>query len=124
MKIVYYDTHCFYCNSFILLILDKTKDISISSINSERLKDFRREHPDLDSVIFQDEEEFFIKSTAVIKILKYLGGAYVVVGTLYSFIPRFIRDWEYDLFAKFRYRLAFGATCRLMTSEEKERFIN
>jgi predicted DCC family thiol-disulfide oxidoreductase YuxK len=63
------------------------------------------------------------KSTAVLKISKYLNNGFKL---LYFFIliPKFIRDWVYNLIAKNRYK-GFGKkeNCMIPTLEVQHRFL-
>ena len=67
--------------------------------------------------------KFYEKSTAVLRIAKYLNGGYK---GLYVFIivPKFIRDWVYNFIAKNRYKW-FGKKdhCMIPTKELQCRFI-
>lgn len=76
----------------------------------------------LDSMMLLEGTRLTMKSTAVIRISKYLGGAWpLCMGAL--IIPRFIRDILYDVIAKNRYRW-FGQydTCPLPDPEFEDRF--
>jgi predicted DCC family thiol-disulfide oxidoreductase YuxK len=78
---------------------------------------------DLDTLILIEEGKVFTRSTAALMILKQLSGW---TSLLHDFIvvPVFIRDFFYDLFAKYRYSI-FGerAECRVPTKEKSTRFI-
>lgn len=124
MKVVYFDTQCFYCNSFIIMIIHKTKDISVAGLNHSRVSTFLDKNPKLDSVVYEEDGEFYIKSTAIFLILMQMGWLYKLVAAIYWLVPKPLRDWEYDQFAKYRYKLAFGETCRNFTEEEKARFLD
>jgi len=71
----------------------------------------------IDSIIYLKDDKYFIKSTAVLNILKDLGGFWK---TIYAFIiiPKFIRDFVYDMVAKSRYRV-FGKRESCMVPNEK-----
>jgi len=76
----------------------------------------------LDSIMFLEGERLTTKSTAVIRISKYLGGAWPLC-MVALIIPRFIRDVLYNVVAKNRYRW-FGQydTCPLPNPEFEDRF--
>jgi predicted DCC family thiol-disulfide oxidoreductase YuxK len=77
---------------------------------------------DIDSVVYISGDKYFVKSLAVLHILRELGGGWRL---LYSFIiiPDFIRDFFYNLIASNRYKI-FGKkeTCMIPTPEISERF--
>ena len=74
---------------------------------------------EFDSFILIRGENVFTKSTAALMISKTLSGP---IKILYPFIflPKFFRDFIYDLVAKHRYKL-FGkrGVCRVPTEKEK-----
>jgi len=78
---------------------------------------------DLDTLILIEQGQAYTHSTAALRIVKGMKGWYSL---LYDFIviPLPIRDFFYDLFARYRYAM-FGKrdVCRIPTNEEKERFI-
>ena len=59
-----------------------------------------------DYVIFQDGDHLYIKSDAVLKILKEIGGFWKLFYLL-IIIPKSFRDWVYELIARNRYQI-FG----------------
>ena len=77
----------------------------------------------LDTVILIAEDKVYTKSTAALMIGKNLPGPVKIIYLLWI-IPRFIRDFLYDLIAKNRYRV-FGKqeTCRVPTEEGKKKFL-
>ncbi len=76
----------------------------------------------INSMMLQEGERLTVKSTAVIRISKYLGGAWPLC-MIALVVPRFIRDFIYDIIAKNRYRW-FGKydTCRLPDADFEDRF--
>jgi predicted DCC family thiol-disulfide oxidoreductase YuxK len=77
----------------------------------------------LDSVVLIENGRLYQQSTAALRILRHLGGAWPL---LYGFIflPAFFRDWVYAGIAKNRYRW-FGRreACMLPTPALKARFL-
>ncbi|MCF6244284.1 MAG: DCC1-like thiol-disulfide oxidoreductase family protein, partial [Sulfurovum sp.] len=65
----------------------------------------------------------YYKSTAILKIVRSLGGVGILANILYV-IPRFIRDFIYDVIAKYRYEI-FGKmdACRMPNKGEEELFL-
>ena len=77
----------------------------------------------VDSMVLVENNKAFTRSTAALRIVRRLGFPWSL---LYGFIvvPRAIRDYFYDLFAHYRYRL-FGKKeeCMLPTPEVRGRFL-
>ncbi len=128
--LIFFDGVCTLCNSIVQTILkhDKKNHFLFASLQSlsarELLFDKLKEKPDLDSIILlQRNGQIKFKSSAVLSIAKYLS---FPLNTAYVFIviPRFIRDWVYDVIASNRYRW-FGKKdeCWLPTPELKSRFL-
>jgi predicted DCC family thiol-disulfide oxidoreductase YuxK len=124
-KIIIFDGICGLCNKSvdILIKLDKEKKFLYTSLQGEFIKTLNSE-PRMDSIIYYEEGNLFYKSTAILKILRSLGGIWVFANIFYI-IPRTIRDFLYDLVAKHRYKL-FGKmeSCRMPNKEEEALFID
>jgi predicted DCC family thiol-disulfide oxidoreductase YuxK len=75
------------------------------------------------SIVFIERNKYFLKSSAVLHLLKALGGGWRIMYGL-IIIPRFIRDFFYDLIAKYRYRI-FGISekCMMPGTEIEDRFL-
>ena len=80
---------------------------------------------DLDTVVFVDDGVLFRRSSAIVGLLRQLGGPWRLVATLLWLIPRPLRDVGYRMVARSRYRI-FGKsdTCRVPTPAERERFLD
>lgn len=71
------------------------------------------------------EQEIYVRSTAALQALKDIGGLWHLVSWL-RVVPRPLRDFIYDLIAKYRYRW-FGklsASCPLPTEDEAARLVS
>jgi predicted DCC family thiol-disulfide oxidoreductase YuxK len=128
-SILLFDGDCNLCNRVVnfVILKDKDKKIRFASLQSTAaqllLKGYNLHSGFADSVIFLSEGRAFIRSSAVLHLLKNMGGGWRV---LYVFIivPSFIRNFFYDLIAKNRYRF-FGMrdNCMVPSEETKERFL-
>ena len=124
-RIIIFDGLCCFCNKAldILMKIDKKKQFKYTSLQGEYVKklDIKEE---LDSIIFYEDGTLYYKSTAILKILRSLGGVWVVVKVFYL-IPRVLRDAIYDVIAKYRYNI-FGKmdACRMPKKGEAELFID
>ncbi|MBT8343570.1 MAG: DUF393 domain-containing protein [Sulfurovum sp.] len=124
-RVVVFDGVCGFCNKSIdtLMRLDQNKILMYTSLQGEYIKSLDVK-PDLQSIIFYENGTLYYKSTAILKILRSLGGIWVFINIFY-FIPRVARDFIYDVIAKYRYNI-FGKmeSCRMPKDGEEELFIN
>lgn len=123
-KVVIFDGVCGLCNASVNLLmrLDKKKTLRYSSLQGEYIKQLNIEEG-IDSIVYVEQGIVYYKSTAILKIVRSLGGGYIFVKLLYIF-PEMIRDFIYDVIAKHRYKI-FGKMeqCRVPDEYEKEFFI-
>jgi predicted DCC family thiol-disulfide oxidoreductase YuxK len=70
------------------------------------LKKYGLPADDFDTVVYIKAEKYFLKSSAILHIVKELGGIWKSF-FIFIIIPVFIRDFIYTLIAKSRYRI-FG----------------
>jgi predicted DCC family thiol-disulfide oxidoreductase YuxK len=70
------------------------------------------------------EVKFHVRSSGALEVARYLGGAWHLARAA-GIVPRFLRDWAYDGFARIRYRV-FGRydSCPIPTPEQRARFID
>ncbi|MHC1705860.1 MAG: thiol-disulfide oxidoreductase DCC family protein [Tenuifilaceae bacterium] len=130
MNVILFDGVCNLCNSTVYFIIrrDPKGKFKFASIQSEvgqsLFKRLEIQSGKIDSIIYLKDDKYFIKSTAVLKIFRDLGGFWKAI---YSFIiiPKFVRDFVYDLIAKSRYKV-FGKSesCMVPTEYLKSRFID
>ena len=108
--IVLFDSDCIFCSkavSFILNNENKSSKLFFASLNSEIGLKLRKKYQisiNIDSLIFINNEKYFIKSDAVIQISKYLKLPYSLLKYT-NWISIFVRDNIYDFIAKNRKKL-------------------
>lgn len=89
---------------------DKKTKFLFESLQSARgqtfLNKFGLPADDLNSVVYISSGKYFLKSTAILHILKDLGGVWKLF-FFFIIIPGFIRDIIYKIIAKIRYGI-FG----------------
>jgi len=130
MKIVLFDGVCNFCNSSVNLIMkhDKKNIFKFAALQSEKggelQKKFGLNPKDLSSFILVEEEKYFTKTTAALRVAKHLGFPWKL-SYIFIIIPPFIRNISYNIIAKYRYKW-FGKrdACRIPTPEEKEKFLS
>lgn len=109
---VLFDGNCNLCNGLVSFIKkrDNRKSFHLVSLQSEEgrgvlLASGLRE-TDSDTAVYIKNGRTFLRSSAVLNILKDLGGTWKIL-YVFIIIPPFIRDFFYRLIAHNRYRL-FG----------------
>ena len=130
MTIILFDGHCNLCNAWVKFVVkrDSTKKIKFAPLQSKIGKNILDENQIADnyneSLVLLKDGEYFIKSTAAIKIFSLLDSWEKHLKYL-IFIPAPIRDFFYFLVAKYRYKL-FGKldNCMIPSAEISERFLN
>ncbi len=126
--VMLFDGVCKLCNGSMNFILrvDRKGQLKLASLQSDYGRQVLASHEiksdPMDSMILLEGTRLTTKSTAMIRISKYLGGAWPLC-MIALVVPRFIRDFIYDIVAKNRYRW-FGKydTCRLPDPEFEDRF--
>lgn len=127
--IIFYDGYCVICSRFIrqLIKLDKNRKYSFASISSSLSEKFLSSKINKEQVgkfiVLYSGDKVYKKSDAVIKIFTGFGGGFVLFNLLRVF-PKILRDFVYDVFASYRYRL-FGKLkqCDIPSKEIVDRFI-
>jgi predicted DCC family thiol-disulfide oxidoreductase YuxK len=126
--VVLFDGVCKLCNGSVNFILNRDSKgrLKLAPLQSDyglRVIASQGKNSDaLDSIFLLEGARLSEKSTAIIRISKYLKGAWPLC-MIFLIIPRFIRDFIYDIIANNRYRW-FGkyGTCRLPNAEFEDRF--
>lgn len=131
-SIILFDGVCNLCNSSVQFILkrDKKNKFLFASLQSDaankillqfNAKNFNAKS--LKSILLIENNRVYSKSTAVLRIIKKMS---FPLSLCYVFIviPKFIRDYCYDIIAKYRYKW-FGKkdTCMVPKKEYLDQFI-
>jgi predicted DCC family thiol-disulfide oxidoreductase YuxK len=124
--VVLFDGVCNLCTGSVKFIIkrDPRGQFRFAALQSEAARGLiAGETVRPDSIALVENEKFYWKSTAALRIARRLGALWPM---LYVFIlvPRPVRDWVYDVIARHRYRW-FGKqdACMMPTPELRERFI-
>lgn len=134
-QVLLYDGLCGLCSRSVQQILrfESKKTMLFAALQSEYGKSILMLHPELeaiDSVVLVEpgaeagNERVFVRSDALLHIARYLGGLWKLALAAYI-IPRPVRDYLYDQFAKRRYRW-FGKldACLIPSPEVRARFLD
>jgi predicted DCC family thiol-disulfide oxidoreductase YuxK len=126
--IVFFDGVCNLCQGSVRYLIkhDKKGVLKFASLQGNYAKDFvnETEIQSMQSILFFDGKMLYKKSTAVLKLSSLLGGWHQLL-LLGYILPRFIRDWLYNIVAKNRYRW-FGKKdqCMLPSKGFENRFLD
>ena len=128
--IILFDGVCNFCSSVVNFVIKRDKKFVLkfatlqSEIGQKILQEKNFFDPDPRSFVFIEKGKVYTRSTAALRVCKYLNGLWPFV---YGFIivPKFIRDGIYNWIAKNRYRW-FGKkeVCMIPTPEIRSRFLN
>ena len=129
IEVILFDGVCNLCNSSVQFIIqhDKKGRYKFSALQSpfgqDQLQKFGISPSALSSVILIRESIAYQKSDAALEIARGFSGFWSAL-YVFKILPRFFRNWIYDLIAKNRYSL-FGKRneCMIPTPELKSRFI-
>jgi predicted DCC family thiol-disulfide oxidoreductase YuxK len=128
MNIVLFDGVCNLCDNTVLLLIkyDKNNQLHFAAQQSNagiKLMDQYAINSNNASVIFIKNETVYVKSDAIIEIANFLTG-WPSILKAGKFIPINIRNWIYDLIAKYRYKI-FGKKkeCAIPSKEHMHKFI-
>ena len=126
---ILFDGVCNMCNGLVQFIIkrDPQARFSFAALQSDAGRALLTQYgipvTQTDTFVYICEKKCYIKSTAALKVLKDLGGAWKIIYIL-IIIPKPIRDFVYNLFAKSRYKL-FGKrdSCMMPTANIRRRFL-
>jgi predicted DCC family thiol-disulfide oxidoreductase YuxK len=127
--IILFDGICNFCNSSVNFIIKRDiKDIfRFASLQSDKgqqyLSKFNLSQKEFGTIILIENDEFYTRSTSVLRIAKKLKGIWKLF-YIFIIIPSPFRNFFYSLISKHRYKW-FGKrdVCRIPTEEEKSRFL-
>lgn len=119
--IIFFDGECNLCNKAVQFVIkrDKKQNFRFASLQSNLgkkiLQQYNLVHKSVDSIMVLKGGTIFTESTAILKIVRQLDGAWK---TLYCFsiVPRSIRNAIYRYIAKNRYKW-FGKTACMVPSD-------
>lgn len=128
-RIIFFDGICNFCNHSVQFILKRDPKglFKFASLQGDTAKILLKKnglHKELNSFVLIENERIFIKSNAALRVCRNLEGPWKLL-SIFHIIPRFIRDFLYDIVAVNRYKW-FGknASCMLPPPEWKNRFLD
>ena len=128
--LVIFDGVCNFCNYWVNFAIKKNgkKDLMFTPIQGETAKIILPKYsisPNaFSSVIFIENGKSYTQSSAALQICRHLNGGWKLFYGLYI-IPRFIRDFFYNIIARNRYKW-YGkkSSCMIPSRELRSRFLN
>jgi predicted DCC family thiol-disulfide oxidoreductase YuxK len=128
MNIIVFDGVCNFCNRVVQIIIrhDPSAQIHFTAQQTEAGEKLLHQYSikeSISSVVFITKGAVYYQSDAVIEIAKLLTG-WPTVFKYTIIVPRFFRNYIYQLIAANRYRL-FGKQdqCMVPKEEDKKRFL-
>ena len=128
--ILLFDGVCNLCSSSVQFVLERnSKDnIRFASLQSEfgvnALKDSNLPADYTDSLVLLENGKTYVKSDAALRLNRHMDGLWRL-GAVFLIVPSFIRNWVYDIVAKYRYRW-FGKkdVCWIPEKKWESRFLD
>lgn len=127
-QIVFFDGVCGLCNKTVdmLLSVSAGHSLKFAPLQGETAQRMlsSSQTKNLDSIVYWRAGTIWTKSTAVLMVLRDVGGL-PALGVVFFVVPRPIRDFIYGIIAANRYSW-FGKSdvCRMPSQEERERFFS
>jgi len=125
--IVFFDGVCGLCNGFVdrLVRWDRRHVLRFATLQgTTAATQLPAQHTEaLSTIVYFDGEHLYTRSTAALRIVMRMGGAWKLAG-IFLILPRFLRDGVYNWVARNRYQW-FGKrdSCRLPSAEERAWFM-
>ena len=128
--VILFDGVCNFCNSTVNFVIkrDKKGRVKFTTLQSasggQLLEQYNLPANDLQSFVFIENGIAYTKSSAALRVCRYMGAAWPLMMTC-LLAPAFVRDGVYDYVAKNRYKW-FGMQdqCMVPTAGIKTRFLN
>lgn len=127
-RVVLFDGECNFCDRSVQFIIkrDPKGHFKFASLQSDIGRELLKKHhatEDIDSFVLIEDNHYYFKSTAALRVCKNLKGGWKILSVLFI-IPTNIRDILYGFIAKNRYKW-FGKkeSCRIPSAEERNRFL-
>ncbi|WP_028593266.1 thiol-disulfide oxidoreductase DCC family protein [Paenibacillus assamensis] len=127
-NVILFDGECNFCDHSVQFIIkrDPQAQYKFAAIQSEIGQQLMKEYnvpSRIDSVILIQDEKYYVKSSAALRICKGLKGGWKLLYYLLV-VPRVVRDLMYDQIASNRYKW-FGKkdSCMLPSPDVRKRFL-
>lgn len=126
--LILFDGVCNFCNETVLFLIDRDprQHFVFASLQSELGQRTVQAHGvgiDLDTIVAVEGGKAYTRSDAALRIVRRMRFPWSLL-YLGVILPRFLRNWAYNQFARRRYKW-FGKSdqCRIPTPELRKRFV-
>lgn len=127
--VILFDGVCNLCSGLVQFIINRDPSgiFRFAPLQSEAgkklISGFDLSYDKLDSIILVENNNYYLKSTAALKIVQSLGALWPLF-CVFMLVPRPIRDYFYDIVARNRYKW-YGkrVECMIPGSDIKSRFL-
>lgn len=126
--LILFDGVCGWCTGWVRFLIkyDSDKRFQFAPLQSplgqELLKKNDLALAEFSSFVVITSDGYLTKSTAALHLLHRLGGIWRIL-YIFILIPKFLRDWGYDIIARHRYQLRGTlTTCYRPPQEYEDRF--
>lgn len=128
--VLFYDGHCGLCHNSVKYALkhDKNGHLLIAPLRGELFEKLISAEDQArlpDSVVLREPDGTLLThTTAVVGVLRHLGGRQKLYAGILKFFPRVLRDFGYNLVARLRHRLFSTPeqACPMMPDHLRQRF--
>lgn len=127
--VLLFDGVCNLCNRWVNVVIDRDPEAAIrfaplqSNTARKLLKKHQMDSDSLETVVFLEGDQVYLRSDAVLRIARYLTFPARLI-RVFRVIPKFLRDGVYNFVANKRYDM-FGKRdeCRIPEPGIKDRFL-
>ncbi|RDC55415.1 thiol-disulfide oxidoreductase DCC family protein [Pedobacter chinensis] len=128
--VIFFDGVCNLCNASVQFAIehDKKNIFKFAALQGNHAKSILPslgiDLNKIESIVLVENNKLYTRSSAALRIAKHLNGFWPLLYGL-IIIPKFIRDWFYDIIAKNRYKWwGKQESCWVPTPELKQKFYN
>jgi predicted DCC family thiol-disulfide oxidoreductase YuxK len=134
--VILYDGVCVLCNRLVHFVLqhDSQDRFRFASLQSNFATTILRRHnaasTDLNTMYVvlnhaQPDERLASQSDAAVVVLRELGGGWNILSIALRVLPGWLRNWEYNLVVRSRYRI-FGKydACPIPNEKDRRKFLD
>ena len=118
MHLILFDGECAFCNLAVrhIIAIDKKKKFLFAPLKSKTAKAILKERYDsilrANTMVLIENQEVWIRAKAILRVYWIVGRSWRAVG-IFSFLPGFLGDIFYRIFALNRYRFKIKAPVTL-----------
>lgn len=129
--VLFFDGECGFCNGAVrwFMARDMGGVLRFAPLQGATYAalDIREKPRDLSTMVLLKDGRLFTRSSASVRLLMAIGGAWAVVGAVMWLVPKPLRDLGYRVVARNRYRIAgraaVGESCEMPTPEAAARML-